>query len=428
MRVTVLTVGSRGDVQPLFALAAGLTGAGHEVTFATHREFQSAAEALGLRFSVLEGNPREILQSPEGLAWLEAGSNPFRGTRRLLDVARPIVRQLMADSEVACRDAEAIVFSPLASPGFHLAEALRVPSFIASLVPFARSRQAPEVGAPRWRLGGIYNLITHVIGEQAGWQPFRKEINRWRTTSLDLPPMPLRGPFSNSRWRRQPRLFGYSPSLCPRPSDWPAHLHVTGYWFLERDASWTPPADLVRFIEDGDPPVFVGFGSMPDRDPESAYRMVRDSLLRVGRRGIVGRGWGGLASETTDDVFAIDDVPHDWLFPRMAAIVHHGGAGTTHTAVRAGRPNVIVPFFTDQPFWAHRVGSAGIAPPPIPRRHLSSDALARAIHSALTDGSMAERARDFAARLTAETGVANAVDAFEFHAHEDVISRQPPHG
>jgi sterol 3beta-glucosyltransferase len=424
VNITLLTVGSRGDVQPFLALAAGMSEAGHDVTFATHREFEGAVEALGLRFSALEGDPRQILQSPEGLAWLEAGGNPLRGTRRLLDVARPLARQLMTDSELACRDAQAIIYSPLASPGFHLAEARAIPSFLAPLVPLARTRVFPEVGAPTWRLGGIYNLVTHVLGEQFGWQPFRKEINRWRKTSLGLRALPLRGPFSSDRWKRQPRLLGYSPTLAPRPRDWPSHVHVTGYWFLDRDDAWTPPPELVNFIDDGEAPVFVGFGSMPDRDPAGLNRIVREALQRVGRRGIVGRGWGGLSSETTEDVFVIDDVPHAWLFPRMAAIVHHGGAGTTHTAVRAGRPNVVVPFFTDQPFWGRRVAEAGVGPPPIRRRDLSANALARALESALSDDAMATRAELVASRIRSENGVEEAVAAFQRHLEDAPIEKR----
>jgi sterol 3beta-glucosyltransferase len=185
---------------------------------------------------------------------------------------------------------------------------------------------------------------------------------------------------------------------------------VTGYWFLDHPPDWQPPADLVDFLESGPPPIYVGFGSMPSRDPEKICRIVLHALRQSGQRGVIATGWEGLSqSDLPDEVFVIEAVPHDWLFPRMAAVVHHGGAGTTGAGLRAGVPNIVVPISNDQPFWARQVKALGAGPAPIPRKRLTADRLAHAISVAVTDESIRKRAAELGETIRAEDGVVNAV-------------------
>jgi UDP:flavonoid glycosyltransferase YjiC (YdhE family) len=412
MRIAILAVGSRGDVQPVIALGRGLGDAGHSVTIATHREFEGVVGASGLAYEVLGGNPRTLLQSEDGLAWLEAGANPVRGTRRLLALARPLLRSLMRDTVAACRGAEAIVFGPLSATGYHVGEAMGVPTVLALLVPAWRTGAFPEPGAPPWNLGPVYNRITHRIGEQTIWQPFRQAINDWRERELGIPRLPALGPASTRRWQTMPVLAGFSPSLVTRPQDWRRNVAVTGYWFPPQDEGWSPPSGLADFLDRGPPPAYVGFGSMPDRRPAELAADAVQALRRAGARGIIGAGWAKLAMAEGDDVCAVDDVPHGWLFPRTAAVVHHGGSGTTHSGLRAGRPTVVVPFFTDQPFWGRRVHAAGVGPPPIARKRLNVDRLAGAIRQAVADAGLRERARRMGTAITREEGVTRAIDHF----------------
>jgi sterol 3beta-glucosyltransferase len=416
VHVTILTVGSRGDVQPYLALAGGLRQAGYQVRVATHQPFQTEIHQRGLEFRPVEGNPRQLLESEAGLAWLEAGRNPLAGTRRLIELARPHVARLLADAVAACRDTDAIIYAPLGMAGYHLAQQQRVPSILAALVPLTPTRAFPAAGAPPWPLGGAYNLVTHLIAEQLGWQPFRRQLNHWRRQTLGLPPVGLLGPGRHQRRHREPVLYGYSPSVVPKPPDWGSHLHVTGYWFTDPDPAWQPPPVLARFLQAGAPPVYVGFGSMTDRDPAGLARTAVAALRRAGCRGVLARGWAALASTTQDeDLLLVDETPHDWLFSRMAAVVHHGGAGTTHTGLRAGMPNVVVPFFTDQPFWARRVADLGVGPPPIPRQMLTVDRLAAAIHTAVSDPAMRARAAALGRRIQLEDGVTCGVQVVQQH-------------
>ena len=226
---------------------------------------------------------------------------------------------------------------------------------------------------------------------------------------LGLPKAPFWGPYGDDRFKQNPILYGYSPAVIPPPADWNEQMRVTGYWFLDSGDDWTPPADLLEFLQAGTPPVYIGFGSMIMRNPEATAQLIMQALARTRQRAIMLSGWGGLRSTNVpDSVFMIDAVPHAWLFPRMAAVVHHGGAGTTSAGLRAGVPSIIVPFFADQPFWGQRVADLGVGPAPIPFKRLTADRLAQAIQIAVTDQAMRQRAAELGERIRAEDGIARA--------------------
>jgi UDP:flavonoid glycosyltransferase YjiC (YdhE family) len=305
----------------------------------------------------------------------------------------------LADATAACEHADVIIYAPLAFAAPHIAERTGALAVLAPLVPLEPTRAFPDIGAPPWPwpLGGLYNRLTRLAGEQATWQPFRRQVNRWRRSALEVGPAPLLGPYARQRRRHAPVLHGYSPSVLPKPPDWGAHVYVTGYWFPDPNPHWQPPAALARFLAAGAPPVYVGFGSLTDRDPAGLAQLAVTALRRAGCRGLLQRGWAGLAPAQDpeldgDDVLTVEEVPHDWLFPRLAAVVHHGGVGTTHTGLRAGIPAVVVAFFTDQPFWARRVAALGVGPAPVPRRQLTVDRLTAARRAATGNQAMHARA------------------------------------
>jgi UDP:flavonoid glycosyltransferase YjiC (YdhE family) len=207
-----------------------------------------------------------------------------------------------------------------------------------------------------------------------------------------------------------PVLYGYSSHVIPKPSDWEEDTHVTGYWFLDPVDEWTPPAALIEFLEAGPSPVFIGFGSMSSRKPEETTDLIVEAVGQARQRAIILSGWGGLQrSSVPDTVFMVDSVPYPWLFPRVSAVVHHGGAGTTSAGLRAGVPSVVIPFFGDQPFWGQRVAALGVGPEPVPRKKLSVERLARAIEEAVTDEGMRRRAAELGAKIRAEDGIGRAV-------------------
>ena len=247
-------------------------------------------------------------------------------------------------------------------------------------------------------------LIRVVSSAGEGW--CRRDV-------LDLPPLPW-SLYATLDISPEPILYGYSRHVVPIPPDWGPWLHVTGYWFGARDPAYQPPAELAAFLAAGPPPVYIGFGSMVDMETAAVTRVVLEALQITGQRGVVSGGWSDLgAGSLPESVLRVGAVPHDWLFPRMAAVVHHGGAGTTAAGLRAGVPSVLVPFFADQPFWGRRVAVLGVGPKPIPRKQLTAERLAAAIREATGDTVMRQRAVDLGARIRSEDGVAAAVEVIE---------------
>jgi sterol 3beta-glucosyltransferase len=296
--------------------------------------------------------------------------------------------------------------------GLSLAEKLGLSFLQAYYIPFTPTRAFPSFLFPKlhsW-LRGSLNRSSHHLARQMMWQGFRSADRLARRKVLGLPAAPFWGPYNTDRVHHAPILYGFSPSVIPRPSDWDSNIHVTGYWFLDPAPDWTPPSALMEFLQAGPPPVYVGFGSMSNRKPEETADLVLQALARTRQRAIILSGWSGLhKADLPPSVFMLDSIPFSWLFPRVAAIVHHGGAGTTAAGLRAGVPSIVVPFFGDQPFWGQRVAELGVGPEPIPRKKLTVERLAQAIHQALTDQTMRQRAANLGSKIQAEDGIARAV-------------------
>jgi sterol 3beta-glucosyltransferase len=258
------------------------------------------------------------------------------------------------------------------------------------------------------------NRPSHRLAQQMMWQTTRPADNKTRTQVLQVAPAPFWGPFARMQQQKQIILYGYSPHVVPVPKDWDDFIHVTGYWFLDPPAGWEPANDLINFLQSGPPPIYIGFGSMPNSKPEETADLVLQALAQTGQRGVLSSGWGGLKKEDLPEtVVMIGSMPHSWLFPKMAAVVHHGGVGTTAAGLRAGIPAIVTPFFGDQPYWAQRVYEMGVGPKPIPRRRLTADRLAESIRSVLTDRAMQERAGSLGECIRTENGIARAVKVIE---------------
>jgi sterol 3beta-glucosyltransferase len=420
MRVTITTGGSRGEVQPYVALGSGLQAAGHQVRIAAQSPYEGFVRSRGLEFHPISGDPHRLVA---GL--LEEGTNPVGFALRFRSSLGPLMEQNLQEYLGACRDAEAIVYTPVGFLGYYVARALGVPRVGAVLYPlFSRTRFFPSSVVPVGKLrpgkvlGGPYNYLTYLFSEQLFWQAFRTPASRAIEKHLGLPTA-FWGPFGELRKRQEPILYGWSPSVLPEPPDWGGWLHTTGYWFLGQPDGWQPPRELNDFLESGPPPVFVGFGSMNNIDAERLTEIVLRALERTGRRGILATGWGGIGdTDLPETVFRVEDVPHEWLFQRVEAAVHHGGAGTTAASLRAGVPTVVVPFFADQPFWGWRVAELGVGPQPIPHRSLTLERLATAVQRATADHNMRSRAIALGRRITGENGIERAVEAFSLHVRK----------
>lgn len=397
MKISILTFGTRGDVQPYVALGVGLKKAGHEVTVATVNEFEELVTAYGLLHAPLRGDFLKAAQSPEGRG------NPFKLIGQYIEMAR----ETLADEWHHAQQAEVLVYNPSAMGGYAIAEKLGIPAFAAFPFPlYSPTRAFPSPFFPFRNLGPL-NHWSHRFFAKIGPALYRRPIREFREGTLGLPPAKnedfLHG-------KPVTKLYAYSETVLPRPADWDASVVVTGYWFLDAPATWEPPPALVDFLAAGTPPVYVGFGSMFMNGGAQKTKIVLEALRQAGQRAVLATGWGGLTADNApENVFVLDAVPHDWLFPRVAAVVHHGGAGTTGAAFRAGKPMVICPFVADQPFWGRRAAALGVGPDPIPQGKLSPERLAEAIRRVVSDADMRQRAAALGGTIRAEDGVGRAV-------------------
>jgi sterol 3beta-glucosyltransferase len=426
MRVAILASGSRGDVQPYVALGKALADASHAVKILTHGGYEKQVRSYGLEFAELKGNPQEVAESEEMLKLLEKG-NFLSINAHTSKIVKEASQHWAKDGLVACKDAELLIagvgglFLAVA-----LAEKLNIPLLQAYVFPFTPTKDFPAALVPKSvaNFGGSANHLSHQLFRQIMWQGSRGADNLVRQNVLNLPAAPFFGPYTSPRFQQLPALYGFSPSVIPQPSDW-QNAKVTGYWFLDTADDWTPPQALTDFLQKGSPPVYIGFGSMGSRKPEETANLVLKALEQSNQRAILLSGWSGMRRENMpDSVLLVDSVPHSWLFPKVAAVVHHGGAGTTAAGLRAGVPSVIIPFFGDQPFWGERVAALGVGPKPIPRKQLTAEKLASAIQTAVTDQTMRQRAAALGKKIQAENGIANTVAVINQIAKRNVADQR----
>lgn len=407
MHLTLISIGSRGDIQPFMALAIGLKAAGHSVRVATHQLYAEWVQEQNLEFLNIEGNPREMLETEAGQAWMNSGLNLIKFVRNSQRLFEPVVESFLPDLWQACQNTDAVIFSTLGSAAADFCKRLNIPAIAVHFTPIGRTSEFSIVGS---NLGRPLNYTSNVIGEYLLWLTSRSAVNRWRKQKMNFPPLPLASPYD--LWLKEGGqvLYGYSPSVLPKPADWREGQHVTGYWFLEQAQNWSPPQALIDFLADGPAPIYIGFGSMSNRQPEQVTEIALQALKRTGQRGLFLTGWGGISNrDLPQNVFKIDSVPHDWLFPRMSAIVHHGGAGTTSAALKAGVPSVAVTFFADQPFWGRRIYDLGVAAKPLPIQRLTVDRLTAALQTITTDPIMRAKAAHLGQKIRTEHGVSEAV-------------------
>ncbi|EED20224.1 UDP-glucose:sterol glycosyltransferase [Talaromyces stipitatus ATCC 10500] len=413
LRITCLTIGSRGDVQPYIGLCKGLLEEGHRPRIATHAEFEPWVRKHGIDFAPVEGDPAELMRIcvENGMftySFLKEASSKFRGW----------IDDLLTSAWSACQDSDVLIESPSAMAGIHIAEALRIPYFRAFTMPWSRTRAYPHAFAvPEHKMGGAYNYITYVMFDNVFWRAISGQVNRWRKLELGLRGTTL----DKMQANKVPFLYNYSPSVVPPPLDYPDWIRVTGYWFLNEASNWTPPTELTDFIikarEDGKKIVYIGFGSIVVSDPAALTRTVVESVQKADIRCILSKGWSDRLGDPKStrsevplpaEIHQIQSAPHDWLFTQIDAAVHHGGAGTTGASLRAGVPTIVKPFFGDQFFFGSRIEDLGVG---ICMKKLNVGVFSRALWEATHSERMILKAKLLGEQIRMENGVANAIQA-----------------
>ncbi len=407
MRIALVSMDTRGGVQPYAALAVGLRRAGHDAWLIAPSDSAALAAEAGVPHRPLTGSVEEALRASRGAT--------ERGTLAAMRYSAAMIGDRVSgwarEALAACEGADVITGGVGGMVvALSVAERLGRPFVETHLQPLGAPTAAYPgalfASTPRW-LGGLGRRLSHHLTEAGVWMPFRGAMRAAREEVLGLSGPPR-------AHLTQPVLYGFSSRVVPVPAGAGRAREVTGYWTLPLAEAWSPPPALESFLAREGPVVSVGFGSMASEDPAAVTAMVRGAARDAGVRVVLLAGWGGLSTASDDtEVFTAEALPHEWLFARVAAVVHHGGAGTTGAGLRAGVPSVVVPFAMDQPFWGSRVAALGVGPAPVPRAKLSRAALAAALRAAVTDDAMRARASTLGALLRAEDGVGRAVSLLE---------------
>lgn len=414
MRILLIGFGSRGDVQPLIPLGNGLKAAGYEVAITAGSNFQSWIEDEGFTYEQSSIDIEALMNGESGKEWVENSSkNLLKEAQNIRQMLNEVSNET-ADELISIAENYDVLVSGL--PVFHGAESIakkfnkkHITVLFAPMHPTREAAACIEPAIPRKsfflnRISGYMgHYFTHYI-----YNGMMKAVRK----KLDMPPMGY-WEYLRAYNKEIPVLYGLSPLVMPRPNDWGKQIHVTGYWFHETNDNWKPSQELRDFLEAGKPPVYIGFGSMSNKNPEATTRIMIDALQQTEQRGIIYSGWAGLkAEDLPEDIFMLDFAPHDWLFPKMAAVIHHGGAGTTAAGLRAGVPSAVVSHMADQPYWGRRIHELGVSAPLIRRHELTTERLAKNINLMVNDTAIQKRAADLGYRVHQEDGVANAIAVF----------------
>nr|C4B4E5.1 RecName: Full=Sterol 3-beta-glucosyltransferase; AltName: Full=Autophagy-related protein 26 [Colletotrichum lagenaria]BAH60889.1 autophagy-related protein 26 [Colletotrichum lagenaria] len=412
LKITCLTIGSRGDVQPYIALCKGLLAEGHKPRIATHGEFKDWIEGHGIEFAKVEGDPGELMR-----LCIENGTFTWAFLREANSMFRGWLDELLVSAWEACKGSDLLIESPSAMAGIHIAEKLSIPYFRAFTMPWTRTRAYPHAFImPEYKMGGAYNYMTYVMFDNVFWKATAHQVNRWRNNTLKLPNTSLEKMQPN----KVPFLYNFSEYVVAPPLDFSDWIRVTGYWFLDEGSDWVPPQELTDFIAkaraDEKKLVYVGFGSIIVNDTAKMTQEVIDAVLKADVRCILSKGWsdrmGKQGEEAVDqpvmppEIHVIKSAPHDWLFSQIDAAAHHGGSGTTGASLRAGIPTIIRPFFGDQFFFGSRVEDIGVG---ICLKKWGAISFARALWEATHNDRMIVKARVLGEQIRSENGVDSAI-------------------
>eukprot|EP00249_Psilotum_nudum_P019163 c27121_g2_i2 orf=799-2703(-) len=432
LNIVMLIVGTRGDVQPFIGIGKRLQAKGNRVRLATHANFREFVTCNGLEFYPLGGDPKVLAgYMVKNKGFLPSGPSE-------ISIQKKQLKAIMHSLLPACTEpdgesglpfkADAIIANPPAYGNVHVAEYLQIPLHIFFTMPWTPTNEFPHPLARVKKQAGY--RLSYLVVDSLMWWGMRGLINEFRMKKLNLHRITY---FNTSQGSISQLPTGYiwSPHLVPKPRDWGPRVDVVGFCFLNLAAGYRPPDTLMEWLQAGEKPIYVGFGSLPVEDPGGMTEIIVQALQETNERGIIDKGWGGLGalSDIPDFIFLLENCPHDWLFPRCAAVVHHGGAGTTAAGLKAGCPTTIVPFFGDQPFWGEQVHAKGVGPPPIPIWQFSLERLKDAIKFML-DPEVKKRAKELAKKIEEEDGIGGAVDAFYRHwpksLPQSASTKEPP--
>ncbi|NDJ79081.1 MAG: glycosyltransferase family 1 protein [Chloroflexi bacterium] len=399
MRISIPTIGSRGDVQPHIALAQGLQRAGHRVTVLSHPCWGDLVSAHGVPFTPIGPD----IDLGQWTADLRLRSRfPLLALMRVIKATADLLAEAHPDILAGCQGVDLVVVSESTTTGKNEADLLGLPTVSITLMPWVLPGPNPD--------SSLFQHMGYRAGEWLLWWLKLRPMNRVRK-KLGLPPVGSEG-FTSERLN----LIPISEAVYQRYPYWAPHHKMCGYWFANEPQGWQPPADLLTFLAAGDPPLVISLGAM-SLNPDDALgnaRLFVDALRRAGARAII-QGWDeGLHQlELPPTIYPAGPMPHSWLLPRAGGVVHHGGYGSTAAGIRAGIPALVIPHIGDQFIWGRRIHALGVGPAPIPRAKLTPHNLTAVLQDVVTNDALRVAAAQLGAQVRAETGVDNAVAMIE---------------
>ena len=409
MRFCFITIGSRGDVQPFIALGRGLKQKGHSVRICAMNVFQKLIEAEGFEYAPMAGSAELVMEKliGEQVSFAEY----FRNLRGLLE---PIKKEFLKDIENACIDIDCVLYSTLGSVAYHACEKYKIPCFRVFFCPLDPTDEFPAMTAPRLPLGRIYNRFTFKSGDLLWSNATRTLLNDWRKEMGLSEVKPFQFPYREMNGKPIPTLYAYSSIIAPKPEEWDDNRYVTGFWVQEVSENWEPDQELRDFLQDGEKPIYIGFGSTVGGNFDRILDIVLESVKKTKQRALLSAGWRNIGDrKLPENVMQVGNVPHEWLFRQVKAVSHHGGAGTTAAGIRSGIPGIIVPFGGDQPYWGDRIYKLGIGTKPIWCKKLTVENYSQAINTVASDEAMQKKACEYGQKLRDENGVENAISIIE---------------
>lgn len=405
MKFGILCVGSHGDIRPYVALGVKLKAEGHDVCIASHKKAEDLCKKYGLDFALVEGDLTEIGNTQNPAKILECkGFKKLSALFFIMKLFKETLQQQIESSFLASKDVDVLIYNPAAFAGPHLAEFYNIPSFRIDLQPELRTKQHPSCIVPIPQFFGSFgNVLGHFISDQMFWQPIRSQINRWRKQKLKLRKMHFLGPTKDPVSREICNIVAFSPLLVTRPSDWGPHIHMTGFCRLFDAQKWTPSEGLQAFVENGVPAIYIGFGSLSPACPKSVVETIVTVLKKRKMKAVIQDSLPGIQEmELPDHILVINYAPHDWLFPRVKAVVHHGGVGTTAAGLYAGKPTLVMPFLLDQFFWGKKVFELEVGPRPLPIKQCSEELFESSLEKLLMNPSYQKNAFEVMTNLLEE--------------------------
>ena len=410
MKITMLTIGSTGDVRPYVLLGRELKSRGHEITIATFSGFEKMIGDAGLNYCQLSGDAVKVMSNV-----MKPGVNGVGFLGELEKSLRDVAPVLLNDLYHACDGADAMMCTYFGSLYYSIAEKHKIPCIQTHYFPMDPNDLTPISSAPGQHLGKVWNRTSYKLGYLLIGILEKRYLTKWRRDNGMEVRKPQTRPDYRVNGHTVPVIYAVSPMVLPRAKNWGEHIHMSGFWWDDTPVNYTPPKELEEFLAAGEKPIYIGFGSMVSGNMSKTYAKVLKAVRAARVRAVISLGWAAeqMHFKSNSRVYFADYVPHDWLFPRVSAVVHHGGAGTTAAGLRYGKPTLVIPFGGDQPFWGARVNAIGCGPRPIHRDTMTVQRLTRALIDLTGRGSYRVAAEELSQRLRLEKGVQTAADLVE---------------